>query len=341
MSVESQQKRKAVLLINVGTPDKPEVKSVRKYLSEFLNDSYVIDLPWLFRKILVNLIIVPFRAPKSTLLYQQLWEKDGSPLLTNAVKLKEKLSIKLGDEYSVFIAMRYGKPSIKKVLKEIESGNFKEVILLPLFPQYASSTTETAIQKTYTEADKLNSFPKIKPVKQFFDHPEFQNAWLSRAMEYNPDNFDHIIFSYHGLPLRHIEKIHPKVSSLECSCEKEMPEHGKLCYKACCYATTRLMAEKLGLDKKQYSVGFQSRLTKNWLSPFTDELIVKLAKQGKKKILIFAPSFVADCLETKVELGIDYAKLFRNAGGEKLELVESLNDSDAWINALDSIIQAQ
>ncbi len=339
MSVLAENKKKAILILNVGTPDKPEVKSVRKYLSEFLNDPFVIDLPWLFRKILVNLIIVPFRAPKSTKLYQQLWEKEGSPLLTNAIKLKEKLAIKMEGEYSVFMAMRYGNPSIKKVLKEIEKGDFEELIIVPLFPQYAESTTETAIQAVYQEARNYTSFPKIKEIKQFYDHPEFLNAWFSRAQDYDFEKYDHIVFSYHGLPLSHIQKAHPQVSVQNCTCEKEMPEHGKRCYKAACYATTRLLVKKFDLQKGHYSVAFQSRLNKNWLSPFTDELIVDLANQGKKNVLIFAPAFVADCLETKVELGIEYAELFQNAGGKTLDLVESLNDSDAWVNALGFIIR--
>lgn len=339
MSAFAENKRKAVLILNVGTPDKPEVKSVRKYLSEFLNDPFVINIPWLFRKILVNLIIVPFRAPKSTKLYQQLWEKEGSPLLTNAIKLREKLAKKMGNEYSVFMAMRYGNPSIKKVLSEIDKGDFEELIILPLFPQYAESTTETAIQAVHQEAGNYTSFPKIKEINQFYDHPEFLNAWFSRAQDYDFKKHDHIVFSYHGLPISHIQKAHPQESIQTCICEKEMPEHGKLCYKAACYATNRLLVRKLGLHEGQFSVAFQSRLSKNWLSPFTDELIVDLAKRGKKNILIFAPAFVADCLETKVELGIEYAELFQNAGGETLELVESLNDSEAWVKALDFIIR--
>lgn len=340
MSAESGSKKRAVLLVNVGTPDSPEVRSVRKYLSEFLNDSYVIDLPWVFRKILVNLIIVPFRAPKSARLYQQLWKEEGSPLLIHSLKLKEKLGIKLGEKYTVFVAMRYGNPSIQKAMKEIAKGDFEEVILLPLFPQYATSTTETAIQKVYNEADKLESFPNIRVIKQFYNELEFLNAWNSRAQENSLADFDHVVFSFHGLPLSHIEKVHPNVKSVSCTCETNIPVHGTFCYKASCYATARLLVDNFGLKKDRYSVSFQSRLTKNWLSPFTDELLVTLAEQGKKRVLIFAPSFVADCLETKVELEIEYRKLFINAGGEELRLVASLNDSEAWVNALDSIIRA-
>ncbi|MBN1649920.1 MAG: ferrochelatase [Bacteroidales bacterium] len=339
MTDKTGNKRKAILLVNVGTPDKPELSSVRKYLSEFLNDPYVIDLPWLLRKLLVNFIIVPFRSPKSTKLYQQLWEKEGSPLLTNTQKLGNKLALKMGEDYAVFIAMRYGNPSIRKALKEIASGKFSEVIVLPLFPQYALSTTETAIQKVYKEAKKINLIPAIKVVDQFYNHPEFLKAWLARAQEYDLKKYDHFVFSYHGLPLSHIQKSHPQKDLTTCNCTDIMPDFGARCYKATCYATNRLLVAQLGLKEADYSLAFQSRLTKNWLSPFTDELVIKLAKEGKKHILIFAPAFVADCLETKVELGIEYAELFKKAGGETLKLVESLNHSDAWVSALDSIIK--
>lgn len=341
MSAEPKNRRKAILLLNVGTPDKPEIRSVRKYLSEFLNDPFVIDLPWLFRKILVNLIIVPFRAPKSTKLYQQLWTKQGSPLLLNTIKLQDKLQTKIGGKDQVFVAMRYGNPSIMLAVEQIVKVGFDQVILVPLFPQYATSTSETAIQAVNKEAKRWKEFPSIKVVNQFYDHPEFINAWHAKVQEFDINAYDHILFSYHGLPLSHIQKIHPSVGSLNCNCTSEMPENGQLCYKATCYATTRLMVEKFGLKKEQYSVGFQSRLTKNWLSPFTDELIKDLAKKGKKKMLILSPAFVADCLETKVELGIEYAEMFREFGGEKLDLVESLNDSEVWVDALDAIIRKQ
>lgn len=341
MSDKVEKIKKAVLLLNVGTPDKPEVKSVRKYLSEFLNDPFVIDLPWLLRKILVNLIIVPFRAPKSTKLYQQLWEKEGSPLLTNAFKLQKKLTEEIGREHTVFLAMRYGNPSIDKALKEISNRNFEELIVIPLFPHYAASTTETAFREVTKLAKKYAQLPKIRFVEQFYDHPDFLKAWGEKAKSYSFDDYDHIVFSYHGLPLSHIQKSHPDRSIVSCSCDLEMPAYGRKCYRATVYETTRLLATEFGLEKNQYSVSFQSRLNKNWLSPFTDELLLDLLSQGKKKILLFAPSFVADCLETKVELNIEYAELFKNAGGEKLEVVESLNDSAEWVEALHHLIKSK
>lgn len=338
MSNTTYEQKTAIVLLNVGTPDQPNVKSVRRFLSEFLNDPYVINIPWFFRKLLVNLIIVPFRAPKSTKLYQQLWTKSGSPLLIHAENLKAKLQDKLGNSFRVYAAMRYGNPSIKKALLEISKSDFKKIVLVPLFPQFAASTTETAVQKVLNEARSIVNLPKIEVIDQFYAQPEFIDAWVSRINEYQLGTYDHVLFSYHGLPLSHIAQVHPEQKVSECSCELEMPKHGHHCYKATIYETTRLLVKHLGIKKEDYSVGFQSRLTNKWLSPFTDEIIQQLAKEGHKRILILAPAFVADCLETKVELGIEYAEIFQNAGGEKLQLVESLNDSEAWVNALCTLV---
>ncbi|HKJ43394.1 MAG TPA: ferrochelatase [Sunxiuqinia sp.] len=332
-------KRTAVLLVNVGTPDEPKVSAVRRYLFDFLNDRRVIDLPLIPQKILVNLIIVPFRAPKSTKLYQMLWTEEGSPLLVNAEKNKLKLQVALGNDYEVFIAMRYQNPSLKKVLHQIRDERFGKLIVIPVFPQYASSTTGTIAEFVNKELAKWTVIPEIRMVSQFYDHPTFVKAFTDRIKQYKPETFDHIIFSYHGLPNRQVDKVHQEISSTVCTCEKALPEHGKYCYKATCYQTTRLLAGSLNLKSGDYSVSFQSRLTKNWLKPFTDELLIKKAKEGAKRILVVAPAFVADCLETTVEIGIEYQDLFVENGGEKVQLVESLNDHPMWIETLKEIIQ--
>lgn len=331
--------KKAVILVNVGTPDKPEVKSVRRFLTQFLNDRRVIDIPWLAQKILVNLIIVPFRAKNSTRLYEQLWTPEGSPILIYLNRLSEKLQDFLGSNYQVFPTMRYGNPSLKKALEEIKNGNFEEVIVFPLFPQYASSTTGTVIDYVMNKIKKWPVIPQVRFQGQFYEDPDFIKAFTERIKSYHPEEFDHVIFSYHGLPLRHIKRVHPKISSAACTCTKEMPEHGKTCYKATCYHTTRLLASELGLPSSAYTVAFQSRLSRKWLSPFTDETVVKLAKKGAKKLLIVSPAFVADCLETTVELGIDYSNLFKKNGGEVLLLVDSLNDSDLWMRTVAKMVQ--
>lgn len=334
-----QKGQKAVLLINVGTPDKAEVKAVRRFLSQFLNDRRVMEMPWLLRKMLVNIIIVPFRAPKSTKLYEKLWTAEGSPLLLNTEKFAGKLRRVLGEEYRIYTAMRYGNPSLIKTLQQIRDQGFGELVIFPLFPQYASSTTGTILEFVRKELQKWRTSPKLYFVDQFYDHPGFLEAFSQNIAACQPEEFDLIIFSCHGLPLRQVEKVHPGISSAECQCEKQIPAYGNNCYKATCYKTARLLAEKLDLDKQRYSVGFQSRLSKNWLSPFTDELIKEAAQKGAKKILVTVPSFVADCLETLVEIEAGYDTLFREPGGERLVLVKSLNDNKRWVKAAADIIR--
>ncbi|MFP4470439.1 MAG: ferrochelatase [Bacteroidales bacterium] len=326
--------KKAVILVNVGTPDKAEVRQVRQYLSEFLNDRRVIDLPWLLQKMLVNLIIVPFRAPKSTKLYRRLWTEKGSPLLLHLNDLTAKLQQRSGPETDFFGAMRYGNPSLRKVLDEVLEKNYEQLVLLPLYPQHASSTTGSVVEAAVKQIDSRQAMPSLHIISQFYDHPAFVDAFAKRINAYQPETFDHILFSYHGLPDRQINKIHPEVRIENCRCETAMPAHGRLCYRAQCYATTRLLVAKLGLPPEKCSTAFQSRLSKNWMTPFIDETIAKLAEKGIRKLLVVAPSFVADCLETTVEIGFEYNELFEKSGGEKLQLVESLNSEDFWVEAV-------
>ena len=328
----------AVILVNVGTPDEPKVGAVRRYLFQFLNDRRVIDLPWLLQKILVNLIIVPFRAPKSTKLYQMLWTEKGSPLLTFSNESKDKLQKSLGVNYEVFVGMRYQNPSLKSVLQTIKEKRFDKIVVLPMFPQYASSTTGTIGQFVNTEIAKWNVIPEYSIVSQFYQNQGFIKAFANQIRKYNPSEFDHILFSYHGLPFRQTDKVHPGIKTAECNCHEKMPAHGRYCYKATCYETTRLLVKELDLPASSYSVAFQSRLTKDWLKPFSDEEIIKLAKKGVKRILMTAPAFIADCLETTVEIGIEYNELFQKHGGEKIQLVESLNANPQWIETLHQII---
>ncbi len=331
-----------VLLIQLGTPDSPSVKDVRKYLSEFLNDPRVIDIPAVARFFLVNGIIVPFRAPKSAKIYQQLWTKNGSPLLLYSQSLQKKLQKSFGGEVDVCLAMRYGNPSMENVLEEMRKKNYSRMILLPLFPQYASATTGSAIDKAVNIIRKWWVIPEIKTISQFYDDEGFINCFLEKGKQYNLNEYDHVLFSYHGLPIRQVDKVH--VDGKPCSdhnCENEITEENKFCYKAACYATTRLIAKKLNLPEEKYTVCFQSRLNKDWLEPFADKTVIEQAKKGAKKLLVFSPAFVADCLETIIEIGNEYQQLFVEHGGEKVQLVESLNDSDAWVEALKKLIQRQ
>jgi len=330
--------RTAIILANVGTPEAPKVHKVYTYLTQFLNDPRVIDIPWLFRKLLVNLIIIPFRVWNSTKLYKMLWTEKGSPLLYLTESLAGKLEARLGENHKAFVAMRYGKPALKDVVQQIQEGKFDEVVIVPMFPQYASSTTGTATDEILKQMSKWNVIPSIRFMGQFYDHPAYLDAFVKQVRQYNLDDYDHFIFSYHGLPDRHVNKVHPNISVQNCNCEETMQEHGAYCYKATCYETTKLLAERLQLAKDKYTVAFQSRLDKNWLTPFSDKVVIDLAKSGKKKVLVFAPSFVTDCLETIIEIGVEYEELFKENGGETLHLAEALNDADVWVEGLKEMI---
>lgn len=339
MSDSKNKNETAVLLINLGTPDEPTVGAVRRYLFQFLNDKRVMDIPWIFRKILVNLIIVPFRAPKSTKLYKQLWTKEGSPLLTNTLQLKEKLQVKMDNEAKIFMAMRYQNPSLKDTLNTIRKEGYSKITVLPLFPHYASSTTSSVIEAVWDEVRNWNVIPSIQTINQFYDHPSFINAFAKRILAYNLDDYDFVLFSYHGIPMSQTDRIHPHITTTKCNCDKEMPEHGKFCYRATCYQTTRLLVERLGLSADRYTTSFQSRLSDYWLKPFTDTTLTELSQKGIKRVLVVAPAFVADCLETIVEIDYEYKELFIANGGEKLTMVESLNADDAWVDAVKDIIK--
>jgi protoporphyrin/coproporphyrin ferrochelatase len=331
--------RKALILVNTGTPDTPAVKDVRRFLSAFLNDRRVIDLSWIARKILVNLIIVPFRSPRSAALYRQLWTADGSPLLVNLGKLVSGLRKVLGESCDVTGAMRYGNPSLEKAFKSIAWEGYDEIIVFPLYPHYASSTTGSVHELVMRQASRLNVIPSVKFISQYWSHPSFIEAWTDNLGRYSPGSFDHILFSYHGLPLRQVAKVHPGIACTGCSCSESMPDHGKFCYRATCYETTRLIAARLSLAEGSFSTAFQSRLTRNWLSPFTDHVLAELASQGKKRVLVVPPSFTADCLETVVEIGHEYKSLFEHEGGEELVMAESLNDSLLWMKAIAEIAE--
>jgi ferrochelatase len=335
-----------VLLVNLGTPDSPSVKDVRSYLFEFLNDPRVIDIPAIARFFLVNLIIVPFRAPKSAKIYKELWTNnglpdgtEGSPILYYGKSVQEKLQKALGDNFDVQLAMRYKNPSLDDVLANLYKKNLEKIIVIPLFPQYASATTGSVIDKAMKIISKWWVIPEVKFISQYYDNEGFINTIIERTKKYNIEEYDHILFSYHGLPVRQVDKVY-KDGTLceEHNCETEINDTNRYCYKATCYATTRLIVQKLNIPAEKYTVCFQSRLDKNWLEPFADDVIIEQAKKGAKKLLVFSPAFVADCLETLIEIGFEYQKLFEEHGGEKVQLVESLNDHPMWIETLKKIV---
>ncbi len=336
------KKRTGVLLIQLGTPDSPKVADVRRYLSEFLNDPRVIDIPWLPRKLLVNGIIVPFRAPKSAKVYKELWEIGNgvSPLLTHTEHVKKLVQERFDTgEITVEMAMRYQNPSMDSVLEKMRLANYDQLIIIPLFPQFASASSGSAIEKAMNIIRKWWVIPEVKIVSQFWEHENYIDCVVERAKQFQFNDYDHILFSYHGLPERQVDKVYEGTDLCgDQPCDSEVNEKNKFCYKATCYGTTRLIAEKLGLKEEQYTVCFQSRLDKKWLTPFSDKVVEEWGKKGAKKLLVFSPAFVADCLETIIEIGDEYQEIFEEHGGEKVQLVPSCNDHPLFIDCLVDLI---
>jgi ferrochelatase len=330
-----------VLLMNVGTPDSPKVSDVRKYLSEFLNDPRVIDIPWIARKLLVNAIIVPFRAPKSAKIYELMWTNEGSPLLIHSEKFRDGLQADLGDKYQVEIAMRYQSPSVEEGLGKIRKNNPKKIIVVPMYPQYASSSTGTCIEEVMRISSKWWTIPEMVFVNQFFDLQGYLDGFIKRGKEFDIDSYDHVMFSYHGLPVRQLNKVYEEGLCDDRDCEHELTDENHFCYKATCYATTRAIATGLGLSEDQYTVGFQSRLDDKWIKPYSDKIVEEKAKAGVKNMLVFSPAFVADCLETLIEIGDEYQEIFEEHGGEKIQLVPSLNSDPDWVMAFANHIRTK
>lgn len=343
MTHASIPQKTCVLLIQLGTPNSPSTLDVARYLGEFLNDPRVIDLPWLVRKILVNGIIVPFRSPKSAKIYRDLWKMGAgtSPLLSHTRATAEALRQRFqgsDQEVRVEFAMRYGEPSLNSVLSRMQREAYSRLIILPLFPQYASASSGSAIQKALEIITNWWVIPEISVVNQFHDQKGFIDAVSMRAEGIELDHFDHILFSYHGLPERQVDKVYPEGLCSERDCERELNFENQFCYKASCYDTSRRLAERLGLSEDRYTTAFQSRLNGRWIEPFTDRIIEELAEKGAKRLLVFSPAFVADCLETLIEIGVEYQALFERLGGKEIRLVESSNDHPRFIDCLEALV---
>ncbi len=333
--------KETILLINLGTPDAPTPGKVGKYLTQFLNDKRVIDINPVGRFILVNLIIVPFRSFKSSKLYQKIWTKEGSPLLTNSIELKEKLQKEVGDKYNVELAMRYQTPSIKSVLEKIRSQRPSKIHVLPLYPQYASSSTGSTVEEVLKQIKSWEVIPNLNIISKFYDHPKFIEALLVEGKKHDIAEYDHVIFSYHGLPERQILKASAHYGGSTCQmggCCNSITKNNQYCYRANSFETTRQLVKGLNIAEGKYTTSFQSRLDEKWLKPFSDKVVAELAKKGSKKLLVFSPAFVADCLETIYEIGTEYDEIFKEHGGQKITLVNSLNSNDVWVNAIKNIV---
>lgn len=326
-----------LLLLNLGTPDEPTTPAVRRYLREFLGDPRVIDINPVGRALLLNLVILPTRPAKSAHAYRSIWDDQrGSPLLYHSQDLAAGVSAKLGDAWRVELVMRYGNPSIASGLAALEKAGVDRIVVLPLFPQYATSSTGTAIVRVMELAAANWTVPALDFVPPFFDDPGFLDAFVAVAKpalaEAKPD---HVLFSYHGLPVRQIVKTDTTGShcfaSPSCCDTLKNPN----CYRAQCYATTRALSSRLGLTAEQHTVCFQSRLGRTpWIQPFTDVVLDELAKKGVKRLAVLCPAFVADCLETIEEIGMRAKEQFKAGGGEELTLVPSLNATRPWIDAV-------
>lgn len=333
--------RKGILLMNLGSPNSTKVADVKKYLDQFLMDERVIDKSWLMRALLVKGIIVPFRAPKSAEAYKTIWTEEGSPLVVLTRQLQAALQSKV--EEPVEIAMRYGNPSPEEAFDALlqRSPNLKEVIALPLYPHYAMSSYETAVEYTKEVHRKKKYSFKLDFIDPFYNEPHYIDALANVFRPFIQNDYEHLLFSYHGVPGRHIRKSDITGShclQVENCCEVASPAHAH-CYRHQVFTTTKLVTEKLNIPKEKYSVSFQSRLGKGWLTPFTDIRLAEMPAEGIKKLLIVCPAFVSDCLETLEEIKIRGKEIFLNAGGESFEMIPCLNTNPLWVDAIEGYVE--
>lgn len=330
-----------ILLINLGTPDDPSTGSVRRYLRQFLLDGRVIDINPILRNILVRGIIAPFRARSSGKLYRDLWTEDGSPLKHYGYRVKEMLQERLGEDYLVELGMRYQNPSIESAAENLRQARVDKIVIFPMFPHYASASSGSAIEEAMKVISGWLTIPELACISSYHDHPKLIEVFAENARKYDLSHYEHFLFSFHGIPQRQLRKSDIGNYCLQNKdCCQTICESNKMCYSAQCYDTAFKIADHLGLEKEQYSIGFQSRLGKDpWTEPFTPDVLKDLNSKGIKNMLVFSPSFVSDCLETTIEIGDEYHEEWEEMGGEKLDLVESLNENPVWVEAIEDIIR--
>jgi len=332
-----------VLLINLGTPHASHTSAVRSYLREFLYDPEVIDIHPVGRWFLLEGIILPFRPAKSAAAYQKIWTEAGSPLLVESRALETKLRAALGKDTMVELAMRYGEPAIRPAIERLRAQGASRIFIAPLYPQYSAAATGSSLKASFAAMNHLPVVPSVSTLPAFYDDPGFIEAFaeVGRAV-IERERTDHVLFSFHGLPERQIRKADP--TGAHClssdSCCASIGEKNRDCYRAQSFATARAIAARLGLAEADYTICFQSRLGRTpWISPHTDVVIPQLAAAGKKRLAVFCPAFVADCLETLEEIALRAREQFLACGGEELALVPSLNASDRWVAALAAMVR--
>jgi protoporphyrin/coproporphyrin ferrochelatase len=333
-----------LLLVNLGTPEGPRSREVRRYLREFLSDPRVLDMPTVLRWLVLNLFILPLRPRRSAEAYAKIWTEGGSPLLLHGRGLQAKVQHRLGDSAFVELAMRYGEPSIRRAIEGFDRRGLRRIVVFPLYPQHSSAATGSSIERVFAEASRRWNVPYLHVVPAFFDHPAYIRSFAEVAAphlrEVDPEL---VFFSFHGLPESQIRKSDRRggycLSSPDC-CPRaaaENPEALADCYRAQCFTTARLLGDALGVPSEQRLVCFQSRLSPRWIRPFTDVEVRQAARRGVKRAVVLSPAFVADCLETLEEIGLRAAADWRANGGERLRLVPSLNARDVWADAVVTI----
>ncbi|MFT4202612.1 MAG: ferrochelatase [Chitinophagaceae bacterium] len=329
--------KKGVILMNLGSPSSTKVSDVRRYLRKFLMDGRVLDLPFVGRFLLVNCIIAPFRAPKSAEAYRSIWTKDGSPLIVLTRELQNAVQAIIPE--SVEIAMRYGQPHPKVAYDNLLHNNpdLEEVILFPLYPHYAMSSYETAVEYMVKVYKEQGYRFRLSNVPAYYQHPDYVHALAESIRPHLEKPYDKILFSYHGVPERHIYKGHAQFGSALpygtlCDDQCDVIDH---CYRAQVRRTTRLVVDALGIPDGKWEQAFQSRLGRDpWLQPYTAERLEKLPGEGVKKLLVVSPAFVSDCLETLEEIGIQGKETFLHAGGESFDAIPCLNTDKLWVEAI-------
>ncbi|MEE9355486.1 MAG: ferrochelatase [Methylococcaceae bacterium] len=332
---------RAVLLVNLGSPSNPEPQAVRRYLNQFLMDPYVIQLPWLLRRLIASLLVLPTRSEVSSKAYQSVWTPEGSPLILLSEKLKKALQARL--EMPVEMAMRYGNPSIESQLLILaQQAEINEILFVPLYPHYAESTVTTSIAEAEQVIKKHKLRVRLKIIEPFYDNADYLSALVDSAKAFLEQPYDHLLFSYHGLPELHITKLDQ--SKQYClkqdDCCQVPNEVHKTCYRHQVFKTTECFTAKARLSPEQYSVAFQSRLGRaKWLGPSTEDRLRELAQSGVKNVLVICPAFVTDCLETLEEIAIRGSEVFKEAGGESFTLIPCLNDNPEWVEVLASWCQ--
>jgi len=331
---------KGVLLVNLGSPDSPSVGDVRRYLREFLMDGRVLDAPWPVRFCVVHFAILPFRPKHSAEAYQKIWTPDGSPLVVTSRNVQAKLQQRVS--VPVELAMRYQNPSIPQAVRSLAQKGVDEVLLIPLFPHYAMSSFETAVERVKEVAAALTPQMRVQVQPPCFEEPEYIAALAGSAQEYLNRGYDHLLFSFHGLPERHMRKADPTgchCLAAENCCTTASPAHAT-CYRAQCFKTVAAFVRQAGVPEGKYSVAFQSRLGREpWLKPYTDFELPRLAQQGVRKLLVMCPAFVSDCLETIEEIGLRGREIFLTAGGTDFALIPCLNEHPLWMEALEKMVE--